>query len=88
MNKRTAKKLDKIDSKLMAIYEELENLLNDEIEIQLEKAEDYLNEHEESEKAQERYDSWENAQSEVQEIIDELDELRSRLQSVYEDFID
>jgi uncharacterized membrane protein len=88
MNKRTAKKLDKIDSKLLAIYEELENLLNDEIEVQLEKAEDYLNEHEESEKAQEKYDSWENAQSEVQEIIEELDELRSRLQSVYEDFID
>lgn len=88
MNKRTAKKLDKIDSKLLAIYEELENLLNDEIEVQLEKAEDYLNDHEESEKAQERYDSWENAQSEVQEIIEGLDELRSRLQSVYEEFID
>lgn len=88
MNKRIAKKLDKIDSLLMQVQDTLNTIRTDDVEPQLEKAEEYADEHENSERAQERLEMWETDNSELEEIEDELDQLRSRLQDLYSSFID
>jgi DNA repair exonuclease SbcCD ATPase subunit len=88
MNKRIAKKLDKIDSLLMQAYDALNSIRIDDVEPQLEKAEEYAEEHENSERAQERLEMWENDNSELEEIEEELDALRSRLQDLYSEFMD
>ena len=88
MNKRIAKKLDKIDSILMQAYDALNSIRIDDVEPQLEKAEEYAEEHENSERAQERLEMWENDNSELEEIEEELDALRSRLQDLYSEFMD
>lgn len=85
MNKRTAKKIDKIDSKLMEIYDLLEQIISDEIDEQVVKASDYADEHENSEKAQEKLERLEEQQTELNEILEEIDSLRSRLQDVIEE---
>lgn len=88
MNKRIAKKLDKIDSLLMQAYDALNSIRIDDVEPQLEKAEEYAEEHENSERAQERLEMWENDNSELEEIEEEIDALRSRLQDLYSEFMD
>lgn len=88
MNKRIAKKLDKLDSILMQVQETLNEIRVDMVEPQLEKAEEYADEHENSERAQERLEMWENDNSELEEIEEELDQLRSRLQDIYSQFIE
>lgn len=87
MKKTTAKKLDKIDGKLLVIYEALETLISDEIDEQVEKAQDYADEHENSEKAQEKLEQLEEEQTELNEILETIDELRCRLQDLYENIL-
>ena len=84
MKKTTAKKLDKLDGKLLVVYEALEALISDDIDEQVDKAAEYAEEHENSDKAQEKLEQLETEQSELNEILETLDELRCRIQDLYE----
>lgn len=88
MNKRIAKKLDSIHDKINALYDELQDILDNEIEPQADRANEYAEEHENSEKAQEKAELWTNSQTELSIVIDSLESVRDELMSVYCDFLD